>query len=128
MTESNLKRRLKRIRKSKLAQIRGVDFALAMLIFIIAFSQVVLVLTNLLIPSLIQMETYSKEQDLNRLYHNVFLTEGTPSNWGQIGTATMTDFRLGLMNNQYSHFERAYYGFKSYFKNAQAQNGYASAA
>lgn len=102
MTKSSLKRSLKRIRKSKLAQVRGVDFALAMLIFIIAFSQVVLVLTNLLIPSLIQMETYSKEQDLSRLYHNVFLTEGSPSNWGQIGTASMTDFRLGLMNNQHS--------------------------
>ncbi len=102
MTKSNLKHLFKRFRKSKLAQIRGVDFALAMLIFIIAFSQVVLVLTNLLIPSLIQMETYSKEQDLNRLYNNVFLTEGTPSNWGQIGTASMIDFRLGLMNNQFS--------------------------
>ncbi|MCK5304318.1 MAG: hypothetical protein KAJ72_03645 [Candidatus Heimdallarchaeota archaeon] len=102
MTKSILKRKLKRLRRSKIAQIRGVDFALAMLIFILAFSQVVLVLTNLLIPSLVQVETYSHKQDMNKVYHNVFLTEGTPSNWGQIGTASMTDFRLGLLNNQNS--------------------------
>jgi len=102
LTKSILKRKLKRLRRSKIAQIRGVDFALAMLIFILAFSQVVLVLTNLLIPSLVQVETYSHKQDMNKVYHNVFLTEGTPSNWGQIGTASMTDFRLGLLNNQNS--------------------------
>ncbi|MHA1345846.1 MAG: hypothetical protein ACTSU7_12950 [Candidatus Heimdallarchaeaceae archaeon] len=102
MTKSNLKRKLKRLRKSKIAQIRGIDFALAMLIFILAFSQVVLVLTNLLIPSLVQIETYSQIQDMNKVYNNVFLTEGTPSNWGQIGTASFSDFRLGLLNNQNS--------------------------
>jgi len=102
LTKSILKRKLKRLRRSKIAQIRGVDFALAMLIFILAFSQVVLVLTNLLIPSLVQVETYSHKQDMSKVYHNVFLTEGTPSNWGQIGTASMTDFRLGLLNNQNS--------------------------
>jgi hypothetical protein len=102
LIKSNKKHRLKRLRKSKIAQIRGVDFALAMLIFILAFSQIVLVLTNLLIPSLVQIETYSQEQDLNKVYHNIFLTEGTPSDWGQIGTASMSDFRLGLLNNQNS--------------------------
>lgn len=119
MTKSNLKRGLKRLRKSKIAQIRGVDFALAMLIFIIAFSQVVLVLTNLLIPSLVQIETYSLEQDMSKIYHNVFLTEGTPSNWGQIGTSSISDFRLGLMNNQnsldFTKINRLVSGITSYW-------------
>lgn len=102
MTKSILNQKIKRLKKSKLGQIRGVDFALAMLIFIIAFSQVILVLTNLLIPSLVQMEVYSKEQELNKIYNNVFLTEGNPENWGQIGTASILDFRLGLVGERNS--------------------------
>ncbi|MBY9002179.1 MAG: hypothetical protein KGD64_14765 [Candidatus Heimdallarchaeota archaeon] len=104
MIKSNLSHKMKKFRRSKLAQVRGVDFALAMLIFIIAFSQVVLVLTNLLIPSLVQMETYSQEQDLSKIYHNIFLTEGSPSNWGNIGTSSLTDFRLGLLE-QYNSLD-----------------------
>ena len=88
---------LKSILKRKKAQIRGVDFALALLIFVIAFSQVIIVLSNLLIPSLVQMQTYSQEQELNKLYSNIFFSEGTPSNWGTIATSSFSDFKLGTM-------------------------------
>ena len=86
------------LKKNKRAQIRGVDFALALLIFVIAFSQVIIVLSNLLIPSMVQLETYSREQELNKLYTNIFLSTGNPSNWDQIGTNSLTDFRLGLLD------------------------------
>ncbi len=86
------------LKKNKRAQIRGVDFALALLIFVIAFSQVIIVLSNLLIPSMVQLETYSQEQELNKLYNNIFLSTGNPSNWGYIGTSSLTDFRLGLLD------------------------------
>ena len=86
------------LKKNKRAQIRGVDFALALLIFVIAFSQVIIVLSNLLIPSMVQLETYSQEQELNKLYSNIFLSTGNPSDWGQIGTSSLVDFRLGLLD------------------------------
>jgi len=83
--------------RSKLAQVRGIDFALAMLIFIIAFSQIIIVLSNLLIPTMVQMQTFSKEQELNKLYSNIFQSQGHPANWAAIGTNDITDFRLGLL-------------------------------
>ena len=86
------------LKKNKRAQIRGVDFALALLIFVIAFSQVIIVLSNLLIPSMVQLETYSREQELNKLYNNIFLSSGNPTDWGYIGTNSLTDFRLGLLD------------------------------
>ena len=93
----NLKHKHRRFKKSKLAQIRGIDFALAMLIFIVAFSQIILVISNLLIPSMVQMQTFSREQELNKLYSNIFLSEGYPANWATIGTNSIPDFRLGLL-------------------------------
>ena len=97
LKEKNKKKGLKAFLKGSKAQIRGVDFSLALLIFVIAFSQVIIVLSNLLIPSLVQMETYSEEQELNKLYSNIFSSKGNPTNWGTIATASLTDFRLGLM-------------------------------
>lgn len=96
------KKRLKAFLRNSKAQIRGVDFALALLIFVIAFSQVIIVLSNLLIPSLVQMEMYSQEQELNKLYSNIFYSEGNPTNWGTISTENLVDFKLGLMgiNNE----------------------------
>jgi hypothetical protein len=76
---------LKKFAKNRKGQVRGVDFALAMLIFIIAFSQIIIVLSNLLIPSLVQMDTYSKEQELDTLYSNIFYSQGHPADWGTIG-------------------------------------------
>ena len=93
------KNKLKALFKSTKAQIRGVDFALALLIFVIAFSQVIIVLSNLLIPSLVQMETYSQEQELNKLYSTIFYSEGNPANWGTIATTGLEDLELGLMGS-----------------------------
>ena len=95
--KNNQKKGLKAFLRNTKAQIRGVDFALALLIFVIAFSQVIIVLSNLLIPSLVQMETYSQEQELNKLYSNIFYSQGNPTNWGTISTSALVDFRLGLM-------------------------------
>ena len=92
------KRKSKRLIRNKLAQVRGIDFALAMLIFIIAFSQIIIVLSNLLIPTMVQMQTFSKEQELNKLYSNIFQSQGYPTNWEAIGTDDITDFRLGLLD------------------------------
>ena len=92
----------KRLLRNKLAQVRGIDFALAMLIFIIAFSQIIIVLSNLLIPTMVQMQTFSKEQELNKLYSNIFQSQGYPTNWAEIGTAAITDFRLGLLDSSNS--------------------------
>jgi hypothetical protein len=94
-----LKKRPKKFKRNKKGQVRGIDFALALLIFIIAFSQVIIVLSNLLIPSLVQMETYSQEQDLNKIYSNVFGTQGNPVDWGTISTNDLTNFRIGLLDN-----------------------------
>jgi len=91
------KSKLKVLFRNTKAQIRGVDFALALLIFVIAFSQVIIVLSNLLIPSLVQMETYSQEQELNKLYSNIFYSQGNPSNWGTMPSSGLTDLELGLM-------------------------------
>ncbi len=96
---NNQKKRLKALLRNTKAQIRGVDFALALLIFVIAFSQVIIVLSNLLIPSLVQMETYSQEQELNKLYSNIFNSKGNPTNWGTISTDALLDFKLGLMGS-----------------------------
>ncbi|MHA1686399.1 MAG: hypothetical protein ACTSYD_08305, partial [Candidatus Heimdallarchaeaceae archaeon] len=68
-----------------------------MLIFILAFSQIVLVLSNLLIPSLVQLETFNQEQELNKLYSNVFLSTGNPIEWGTIPTHLINNYRLGLL-------------------------------
>ncbi|MFW9853170.1 MAG: hypothetical protein ACFFDS_09515 [Candidatus Thorarchaeota archaeon] len=107
------------LKKNKKAQIRGVDFALALLIFVIAFSQVIIVLSNLLIPSMVQLETYSQEQELNKLYTNIFLSTGNPSNWGYIGTSSLTDFRLGLLDNKetldYTKINRLSNGISDYW-------------
>ncbi|MHA1303478.1 MAG: hypothetical protein ACTSQE_03070 [Candidatus Heimdallarchaeaceae archaeon] len=88
----------------KKGQVRGIDFALAMLIFIIAFSQVIIVLTHLLVPSIMQMENYAESQELDKLYSLVFNSAGEPTNWAKIGTTELTDFKLGLKdtNNQLS--------------------------
>ncbi|MHA1954184.1 MAG: hypothetical protein ACW96U_09600, partial [Candidatus Heimdallarchaeaceae archaeon] len=91
-----------KLTRNRKGQVRGVDFALAMLIFIIAFSQIIIVLSNLLIPSLVQMETYSKEQELDTIYSNIFYSQGYPTNWGSIGNSYLTDFRVGLLGNQES--------------------------
>ena len=77
-------------------QVRGIDFALGMLIFIIAFSQVIIVLTHLLVPSIMQMENYSEYQELDKLYGLIYFSKGNPSNWATIGTSSLTDFSLGL--------------------------------
>lgn len=95
--KNNHKKKLKAFLKSKKAQIRGVDFALALLIFIIAFSQVIIVLSNLLIPSLVQMENYSQQKEVDKLFTNIFYTQGNPTNWGTTSTAGLSDFQLGLM-------------------------------
>lgn len=94
---NNQKKKLKAFFRNTKAQIRGVDFALALLIFVIAFSQVIIVLSNLLIPSLVQMETYSQEQELNKLYSNIFFSQGSPTDWGTRSTEGLLDFKLGLM-------------------------------
>ncbi len=91
------KKKLKAFLRNTKAQIRGVDFALALLIFVIAFSQVIIVLSNLLIPSLVQMENYSQQQELDKLYSNIFYTKGNPTDWGTISTDGLVDFKLGLM-------------------------------
>lgn len=103
----------------KKAQIRGIDFALALLIFILAFSQVILVLTNLLIPSLVQLEAYSQEQEANKHFSNVFLTQGTPTSWGTIPTDVLPEFKLGLQNTQgsldFTKINRLVHGVSSYW-------------
>ncbi|MHA1684827.1 MAG: hypothetical protein ACTSYD_00315 [Candidatus Heimdallarchaeaceae archaeon] len=95
MTNKTKKSR-KKLWKNKRGQVRGVDFALAMLIFIIAFSQVILVLTSLMFPTLNQMETYSAEQEMNKVYQNVYYSKGTPENWAFLPSSDLTNFRLGL--------------------------------
>ena len=95
------KKKLKALFQSTKAQIRGVDFALALLIFVIAFSQVIIVLSNLLIPSLVQMETYSQEQELNKLYTNIFHTQGDPVAWGTMSSSGLPDLKLGLLGTNY---------------------------
>ncbi len=103
----------------KRAQIRGIDFALALLIFILAFSQVILVLTNLLIPSLVQLEAYSQEQEVNKHFSNVFLTQGTPTSWGTIPTDVLPEFKLGLQNTHglldFTKINRLVSGVSSYW-------------
>ena len=91
---------LQKLTRNRRGQVRGIDFALAMLIFIIAFSQIIIVLSNLLIPSLVQMETYSQEQELDTIYSNIFYSQGYPTNWGSIGNSYLSDFRAGLLGNQ----------------------------
>jgi len=97
--KNNQKKKLSAFLKSKKAQIRGVDFALALLIFIIAFSQVIIVLSNLLIPSLVQMENYSQQKEVDKLFTNIFYSQGNPTNWGTTSTAGLSDFQLGLMGS-----------------------------
>lgn len=87
---------LKKLRRMRKGQVRGIDFALGMLIFIIAFSQVIIVLTHLLVPSIMQMENYSEYQELDKLYSLFYYSKGNPSNWATIGTSSLTDFSLGL--------------------------------
>ncbi|MHA1115876.1 MAG: hypothetical protein ACTSRR_06385 [Candidatus Heimdallarchaeaceae archaeon] len=87
---------LKKLRRMRKGQVRGIDFALGMLIFIIAFSQVIIVLTHLLVPSIMQMENYSEYQELDKLYGLIYYSKGNPSNWATIGTSSLTDFSLGL--------------------------------
>ena len=84
----------------KKGQVRGIDFALGMLIFILVFSQIILVLSSLLFPSLLQLESYSKEEDLKKVYDAVFYSPGEPSNWGTIPTSSLTNFRMGLALNE----------------------------
>lgn len=91
---------LHKLTKNRRGQVRGVDFALAMLIFIVAFSQIIIVLSNLLIPSLVQMETYSQEQELDTLFSNFVYSQGYPADWGTIGNTYLSDFRIGLLNDQ----------------------------
>jgi hypothetical protein len=113
------KKRPKKLLKSKKGQVRGIDFALALLIFIIAFSQVIIVLSNLLIPSLVQMETYSQEQELNKIYSNVFGTQGLPVDWGTISTNDLTNYRIGLLENSenldFTKINRLSTGISSYW-------------
>ena len=85
---------------NKRGQIRGVDFALAMLIFILVFSQVILVLSTLIFPSLLQLETFSHEEELRKIYHAVFYSEGVPANWAEIPTSSLSNFRFGLALNK----------------------------
>lgn len=103
----------------KRAQIRGIDFALALLIFILAFSQVILVLTNLLVPSLVQLEAYSQEQEVNKHFSNVFLTQGTPTSWGTIPTGVLPEFMLGLQSTHssldFTKINRLVSGVSSYW-------------
>ncbi len=112
---------LRKIVKKKKGQVRGVDFALAMLIFIIAFSQIILVLTNLLIPTVFQMETYSYEQELNKLYSSVFYSSGNPEDWYLLSTNTLvtSDFKLGLERTSgeldFSKINRLSMGLQDYW-------------
>ena len=91
---------LRNFTRNRRGQVRGVDFALAMLIFIVAFSQIIIVLSNLLIPSLVQMETFSQEQELDTIYSNIFYSQGYPTDWGSRGSTYMPNFRMGLASNQ----------------------------
>lgn len=43
------------------------------------------------------METYSQEQELNKLYSNIFYSQGNPPNWGTIPASSLGDLELGLM-------------------------------
>ncbi|MHA1407531.1 MAG: hypothetical protein ACTSSG_09145 [Candidatus Heimdallarchaeaceae archaeon] len=90
-----------------------------MLIFILAFSQIVLVLSNLLIPSLVQLETFNQEQELNKLYSNVFLSTGNPIEWGTIPTHLINNYRLGLLGTtnslDFSKMNRLVTGISDYW-------------
>lgn len=114
-----LKKRLKKLKRNRRGQIRGIDFALAMLIFIIAFSQIILVLSNLLIPSLVQLETYTQEQELNKLYSNIFLSTGNPGDWGTKPYSELSNFRFGLLSSSnsldFSKINRLASGISSYW-------------
>lgn len=106
---------------NKKAQVRGVDFALAMLIFLVAFSQVILVLTSLMYPTLNQMSTYSEEQDMNKLYQNIFFSPGKPTNWAQIPLNDLANYRLGLHSSSYdgldfSKINRLVYDISDYWR------------
>ncbi len=83
-------------RFNKRGQVRGIDFALAMLIFIIAFSQVVIVIFHLLVPSIMQMDTYNNNQEIDKITNLVFNSPGSPNNWATIGTPNLNDFVMGL--------------------------------
>ncbi len=91
---------LHKLTRNRRGQVRGVDFALAMLIFIVAFSQIIIVLSNLLIPSLVQMDTYSQEQDLDTLFSNIVYSQGHPADWGTIGNTYLSDFKVGILGDQ----------------------------
>ncbi|MHA2297136.1 MAG: hypothetical protein ACXAEU_11700 [Candidatus Hodarchaeales archaeon] len=90
--------KLKKTLRNKKGQIRGVDFAISLLLFLILLSQVILIVVNTQI--LVEGRNTINRDDLDYMVTRLFHDEGT-TGWGyNVGPFSLTD-TFGLKDERY---------------------------
>jgi len=85
---------LKRLWRNKKGQIQGVDFALAMIIFMIIFAEVIVLSLSYLQPKYLNLDNQAFESRTSQLSDTFFASTGYPSSWEYSYTTTFNSFGL----------------------------------
>jgi len=85
---------IKRIFKNKRGQIQGVDFALAMLVFMIMFAEVIVLSLSFLEPKYQNLEDRAFESQAEQIADAFFSSAGYPEKWEYNYPGTLNSFGL----------------------------------
>ncbi len=84
--------------KSK-GQVRGIDFALALVIYLFILTNVFVMIASFYDPSFRQLSSVSKKDELNTIFSTLFELEGSPVDWQTYPTSVlgaMDEFQPGF--------------------------------
>lgn len=81
------------------AQIRGIDFTIALIIYILIMSQIIVLTTNLLQTTQQIQINDSQSVSTNIIANTLMNLPGNPANWETQQSSTLTNWNLGLKGN-----------------------------
>ncbi len=90
--------------RNKKGQVRGVDFTLATLIFVLVLTQVLLLLGNIIEPNIDQIDSSSNLERATTLISQIN-SPGLPTNWGTL-LSLPTAFGLSLPGSEWLDFSK----------------------
>jgi len=85
---------IRKIRRNKKGQIQGVDFALAMIIFMIMFAEVIVLSLNFLEPKYQNLDNQAFEAQANQVSEVFFASTGYPDDWEYQYSSQFNSFGL----------------------------------
>ncbi len=89
-----------RIIRGNRSQIRGIDFALAMIVFVLVMTQILVLTSNLISNTQVSFNIIKRDTQTNLVYNSVFNQAGTPSNWERTQTTNLlgTSWKFGMLH------------------------------